>query len=205
MKGSEQLKDNQEKDENMTEYEKSQLGLPHIFDEPMTEMYYEAAKLSDEYNRTSYDDTEKLDLLLSQLLKQKGENVRIMPNFHCEYGHNITIGNNVFINFNGIIMDNAEVIIGDDVRIGPNVGIYTVNHAIDPDERAKGICICKPVHIGNKVWCGADVKVLAGATIGDGSIIGAGSVVTKSIPAGVIAAGNPCKVIRKINEDDRIG
>lgn len=73
MKGSEQLKDNQEKDEDMTEYEKSQLGLPHIFDEPMTEMYYEAAKLSDEYNRTSYDDTEKLDLLLSQLLKQKGE------------------------------------------------------------------------------------------------------------------------------------
>jgi acetyltransferase-like isoleucine patch superfamily enzyme len=188
----------------MTEYEKSQLGLPHIFDEPMTRMYYKAAKLSDEYNRTSYDDTEKLSLLLSQLLKHVGENVRIMPNFHCEYGHNITIGNNVLINFNSIIMDNAEVIIGDDVLIGPNAGIYTVNHAIVPDERAKGICICKPVHIENKVWFGADVKVLAGVTIGEGSIIGAGSVVTKSIPAGVIAAGNPCKVIRKIDENDRI-
>ena len=188
----------------MTEYEKSQLGLPNIFDEPMTRMYYEAAKLSDEYNRTSYDDTEKLSLLLSQLLKHVGENVRIMPNFHCEYGHNITIGNNVLINFNSIIMDNAEVIIGDDVLIGPNAGIYTVNHAIVPDERAKGICICKPVHIENKVWFGADVKVLAGVTIGEGSIIGAGSVVTKSIPAGVIAAGNPCKVIRKIDENDRI-
>ena len=188
----------------MTEYEKSQLGLPHIFDEAMTKMYYEAAKLSDEYNRTSYDDTEKLSLLLSQLLKHVGENVRIMPNFHCEYGHNITIGNNVFINFNSIIMDNAEVIIGDDVRIGPNAGIYTVNHAIVPDEQAKGICICKPVHIENKVWFGADVKVLAGVTIGEGSIIGAGSVVTKSVPAGVIAAGNPCKVIRKIDENDRV-
>lgn len=86
-----------------------------------------------------------------------------MPNFHCEYGHNIMIGNNVLINFNSIIMDNAEVIIGDDVLIGPNAGIYTVNHAIVPDERAKGICICKPVHIENKVWFGADVKVLAGA------------------------------------------
>lgn len=128
----------------MTEYQKSQLGLPHIFDEPMTKVYYEAAKLSDEYNRTPYDDTAKLSLLLSQLLKHVGENVRIMPNFHCEYGHNITIGNNVFINFNSIIMDNAEVIIG------------------------------------------------------------AGSVVTHSIPAGVIAAGNPCKVIRKIDENDRI-
>lgn len=189
----------------MTEYEKSQFGLPHVFDEPMTEMYYKAAKLSDEYNRTPYDDVEKADTLLSQLLKKKGKNVRIMPQFHCEYGHNITIGNNVFINFNSIIMDNAEVTIGDDVRIGPNAGIYTVNHAIDPDERAKGICISKPVHIGNKVWFGADVNVLAGVTIGDGSIIGAGSVVTKSIPAGVIAAGNPCKVIRKITENDRLG
>ena len=85
-------------------YEKSQLGLPHIFDEPMTKMYYEAAKLSDEYNRTSYDDVEKVPLLLSQLLKHVGENTRIMPNFHCEYGHNITIGNNVFINFNSIVM-----------------------------------------------------------------------------------------------------
>lgn len=188
----------------MTEYEKSQLGIPHVFDDSMTEMYYRAAKISDEYNSTAYEDTKKLDSLLNQLLKTKGDNVKIMPNFHCEFGHNISIGNNVFINFNSILMDNSEITIGDDVRIGPNACIYTVNHAIDPDERATGICINQPVHIEDKVWFGGDVKVLPGVTVGEGSIIGTGSVVTKSIPAGVIAAGNPCRVIRKITEHDKV-
>ncbi|MDD3403712.1 MAG: sugar O-acetyltransferase [Hespellia sp.] len=188
----------------MTEYEKSQAGLPHIFDTPMVEMYNQAAILSDEYNRLSLSDVERQQELLGRLLKSKGSNVRIMPQFHCEFGSNITIGNNVFINFNSILMDNSEIVIGNNVRIGPNVSIYTVNHAVDPDERAEGICINQSVHICDKVWFGGDVKVLPGVTIGEGSIIGAGSVVTKSIPAGVIAVGNPCRVIRRITEQDKL-
>jgi acetyltransferase-like isoleucine patch superfamily enzyme len=188
----------------MTEYEKSQDGLPHIFDQPMVKMYNEAAMLSAEYNQLPISDIEKQQELLGKLLKSIGSNVRIMPQFHCEFGHNITIGNNVFINFNSILMDNTEITIGNDVRIGPNASIYTVNHAIDSDERAEGICVNQPVYICDKVWFGGDVKVLPGVTIGEGSIIGTGSIVTKDIPAGVIAVGNPCRVIRKITEEDKL-
>lgn len=187
----------------MREYEKSQVGLPHIFDQPMVEMYNEAAMLSAEYNQLPISDVERQQELLGKLLKSIGSNVRIMPQFHCEFGHNITIGNNVFINFNSILMDNTEITIGNDVRIGPNACIYTVNHAIDPNERAEGICINQPVQICDKVWFGGDVKVLPGVTIGEGSIIGTGSVVTKDIPKGFIAVGNPCHVIRKIEEGDK--
>ncbi|MDO4563966.1 MAG: DapH/DapD/GlmU-related protein, partial [Clostridia bacterium] len=90
------------------------------------------------------------------------------------------------------------------VLIGPNVSMYTVNHAIDPAERAQGICINKPIHIGDRVWISGDVVITAGVSIGNDSVIGAGSVVTKDIPAGVIAAGNPCKVIRAIREADKL-
>lgn len=189
----------------MTEYEKSLLGLPHIFDAPMVALYNKAAELSSAYNQTPLDNTAKLDELLTRLLKSKGSNVRITPEFRCEYGSNITIGNNLFINSNCILMDNSEITIGDDVRIGPNTCIYTVNHAFDPKERAMGVCINKAVHIDNQVWLAGDVKVLPGVSIGDGSVVGAGSIVTKDIPTGVIAAGNPCRVIRKITEDDKLG
>lgn len=182
----------------MTEYEKSQLGLPHVFDKPMHDMYNRAALLCSKYNQTS-DVT-----FLDELIPNKGKDIRIMPSFHCEFGHNIVIGDHVFINFNGVILDNSKVTIGNHTLIGPNVSIYTVNHAIDIEDREKGICMNKPVSIGNNVWLGGDVNILPGITIGDGSIIGTGSVVTKNIPAGVIAAGNPCKVIRKINKDDKL-
>ncbi|MDD3333978.1 MAG: sugar O-acetyltransferase [Eubacteriales bacterium] len=188
----------------MTEYEKSQRGLPHIFDAPMVAMYDRAATLSTAYNRTDLQNVQKLNELLDALLKSKGDEVRIMPDFHCEYGSNITIGHRVFINFNCILMDNAEIVIGDDVRIGPNVSVYTVNHALDPDERATGLCVCAPVYVANKVWIGGDVTILAGVMIGEGAVIGAGSVVTKDVPAGMIAAGNPCRVIRPIRAEDKL-
>lgn len=134
-----------------------------------------------------------------------GNEVWIEPDFRCEFGKNISIGNNVYINFGCIILDCSEVIIGDHVLIGPNLGIYAVNHGFDPEERIAGACMGKPVHIEDNVWISGDVKILAGVTIGEGSIIGAGSIVTKNIPARVIAAGNPCKVIRPITEKDRLG
>lgn len=127
----------------------------------------------------------------------------IEPDFRCEFGQNISIENNVYINFGCVILDCAEVTIGAHTLLDPNVGIYTVNHAICAEERIKGGCRCMPVHIGKRVWIGGDAKILAGVTVGDDTIIGAGSVVTKSIPAGVIAAGNPCRVISAITDADR--
>ena len=118
-------------------------------------------------------------------------------------GSNITIGDNVFINFGCIIFDMGEVTIGNNAMFGPRVGIYTTNHAFDAEERIANVVVSKPIHIGNRVWLSADVKIVQGVTIGDNSIIGAGSVVTKDIPPNVIAAGNPCRVIRKITEKDK--
>ena len=115
-----------------------------------------------------------------------GKNVWIEPDFRCEFGKNIVIEDNVYINFGCVILDCAEVVIGANTLLGPNIGIYPVNHAIDAEERIKG-----------------DVKILAGVTIGDNTIIGAGSVVPKDIPENVIAVGNPCKVLREITEADK--
>lgn len=141
--------------------------------------------------------------ILKELFHSFGENVYIESNFYCEFGFNISIGNNVYLNHDMVILDCNEVTIGNDVYVGPKVGLYGANHAEDPIERAEHVVYAKPIHIGDKVWLGAGVHVLQGVTIGQNSIIGAGSVVTKDIPANVIAAGNPCKVIRSVNAKDR--
>ena len=160
-------------------------------------------KLFRAYNATTEEDVEVREEIKRQLFRSVGKNVFIEPDFICEMGNNTSIGDNVFMNFGCIIFDMGEVIIGNNVMFGPRVGIYTTNHAFDPDERIANVVISKPVHIGNRVWVAADVKIVQGVTIGDDSIIGAGSVVTKDIPAGVIAAGNPCRVIRAITEKDK--
>lgn len=188
----------------MTEWEKLQNGL--MYNDFSDELFYkriEAKKLFRAYNKTDDDETEKRNDILTKLFKRIGHEVWIEPDFICEFGKNISIGNNVYINFGCIILDCAEVTIGDNTLLGPNIGIYAVNHAIDAEERINGGCFGKSVHIGNRVWLGGDVKIMAGVSIGDESIIGAGSVVTKDIPSGVIAAGNPCNVIRPITEDDK--
>ena len=126
------------------------------------------------------------------------ENLALVPPFQCEYGQNIKFGKNVFVNFNFSALSSAE--IGDNCYIGPNVGLYTAMHPIDPERRIKGINFAKPVKIGKNCWLGASVIVLPGVEIGEGCTIGAGSVVTKNIPPYSIAAGNPAKIIRKIGE-----
>lgn len=187
----------------MTEFEKSMRGLPHKFDSEMMQMFHRACRMTREYNRTDEEETEKRLEILSELLRKTGKNLYIIPDFHCEYGSNITIGDNVIINTHCMLMANAEITIGNNVLIGPNVSLYTVNHAIDPEERALGICKAEPICIKDKVWICGDVQITAGVTIGEGTVIGAGSVVTKDIPSRVIAAGNPCRVIRSITEKDR--
>lgn len=138
--------------------------------------------------------------ILESLFHKLGENVYIESSFNCEFGFNISIGHNVYINHDMVILDCNEVTIGNDVYIGPKVGLFAANHAEDPVERANHVVYSKPIHIEDNVWLGGHVSVLPGVTVGKNSIIGAGSVVTKDIPENVVAAGNPCKVIRPIEK-----
>lgn len=164
-----------------------------------------AVLLTNEYNNSFGNKSEERENILKQLLKSIGNGVHFEPTFRCEFGYNISIGNNFYANFDCVMLDGGGIEIGDNVLFGPRVGIYTSNHATDAQERANGACYAKKVTIGNNVWIGAGVHINQGVTIGDNTIIGSGSVVTKSIPSNVIAAGVPCKVIREITEEDKTG
>jgi len=136
-------------------------------------------------------------------LGNTSETLLIEQPFYCDYGYNIEIGSNFYANMNCIILDEAKVSFGNNVFIAPGCGFYTAGHPLDVQQRNKGLEYAYPISIGNNVWIGAHVCVLPGVTIGDNTVIGAGSVVTKNIPANVLAAGNPCKVIRVITEEDK--
>ena len=142
--------------------------------------------------------------IIKNLFGKTGKIFTIVSPFYCDYGYNIEIGENFFINMNCIILDEAKVTFGDNVFIAPNCGFYTAGHPLDVEQRNKGLEYAYPNTIGNNVWIGAHVCVLPGVTIGDNTVIGAGSIVTKNIPANVLAAGNPCKVIRNITEEDKL-
>lgn len=188
----------------MTEWEKLQNGVVYNdFDDDLFQRRIVAKKLFRAYNKTEDDETDLRQEIMQKLFKDVGKNVWIEPDFRCEFGKNIIIEDNVYINFGCVILDCAEVKIGANTLLGPNIGIYPVNHSIDAEERMQGGCYGKPVCIGKNVWLGGDVKILAGVTIGDNSIIGTGSIVTKDIPSNVIAVGNPCKVIRQITDKDK--
>lgn len=159
--------------------------------------------LTNDYNSTYGKPKEIREALLRKLLRRIGENVHFEPNFRCEFGFNISIGNNFFANFDCIMLDGNLITIGDNVLLGPRVGMYTANHALDPQERVMGGCYARPITIGDNVWIGAGVHLMGGVTVGRNSVIGAGSVVTKDVPENVIAAGTPCKVIREITEKDK--
>lgn len=154
------------------------------------------------FNDCSEDRLEERTNILNELLPNGGENLYIQPPFYCDYGGNITTGENVFLNFNCTILDVASVTIGDRTLLGPNVQLYTATHPLDYKLRATGLESAKPITIGSDVWIGGGAIVCPGVTIGDRTVIGAGSVVTKSIPSGVFAGGNPCKVIRELEAED---
>ncbi len=188
----------------MTEWERMQKGLIYNdFDEDLFNRRVAAKKLFRAYNKTEDDEIELRNKIMQQLFNRIGKNIWIEPDFRCEFGKNITIDDDVYINFGCIILDCAEVTIGSHTLIGPNAGFYAANHSPDATERINGGCYGKPIHIGKNVWLGGDVKVIGGVTIGDNTIIGAGSIVTKDVPSNVIAAGNPCKVIREITDEDK--
>ncbi len=137
--------------------------------------------------------------LLDELLGKAGKNLVIEPPFFCDYGENISLGDNVFLNVNCVILDVMPVSIGDNTLLGPNVQIYTATHPMNWQEREAGLESGREIKIGANVWLGGSVVICPGITIGDRSVIGAGSVVTKDIPADVFAAGNPCSVIRRLD------
>lgn len=135
--------------------------------------------------------------ILKELLGATGQNLSIEPRFHCDYGYNIYLGENFYANVGCVILDCAEVRIGDNVLLGPNVAIYTAGHPIEASDRIAGLEYAYPITIGNNVWIGGNAIILPGITIGDNVVIGAGSVVTKSIPSDTVAVGNPCRVMRE--------
>ena len=152
-------------------------------------------------NDSREDEIEERKKIFAELLPNASGDLWLQPPFFCDYGYNIAIGEKVFFNFNCVVLDVAPVRIGSRTMFGPNVQIYTATHPIDHKERASGLEYAKPISIGDDVWVGGSAVICPGVSIGDRSIIGAGSVVTKDIPADVIAAGNPCKVIKSLKED----
>ncbi|PWD50513.1 O-acetyltransferase [Serinibacter arcticus] len=157
------------------------------------------------YNAAYGGDAAEREELLRAVLGGVGEGATFEPTFRCEFGVNIHLGARFFGNFDCVMLDGAPITIGDDVLVGPKVGFYTSNHALDLGERIGGMCTARPITIGDGVWIAGGVTVLPGVSIGDGAVIGAGSVVTKDVPAGVVAVGNPARVLRTITDADRTG
>lgn len=153
-------------------------------------------------NDSREDEGEERSRILNELIPQAGEGLWIQPPFYCDYGTNISIGERVFFNFNCVVLDVAPVTIGSRTLFGPNVQIYTATHPLDHKVRASGLELGRPIVIGEDVWVGGSAVICPGVTIGDRSVIGAGSVVTRDIPADVFAAGNPCRVIRPLTQGE---
>ena len=158
----------------------------------------------DAYNATKSTETDKRSALLKEMFAEIGDNCCILPPLHANFGgKHVHFGNNVFANFNLTLVDDTHIYVGDCVMFAPNVTIATAAHPISPALRAKGYQYNLPVRIGNNCWLGAGVIVLPGVTIGENTVVGAGSVVTKDLPANVVAVGNPCRVLREITDHDK--
>lgn len=186
----------------MTEKEKMLAG--EIYDAnynpELVQERLRAKELCYDYNRLRPSEVKEKEEIIKKLISKTGERFLIEPNFFCDYGYNIVLGENFYSNHNLVILDAAKVEFGDNVFIAPNCGFYTAGHPVDAIQRNKGLEYAKPIKVGSNVWIGANVSVLPGVTIGDNSVIGAGSIVNKDIPENSIAVGNPCKVIKKIEQ-----
>lgn len=156
------------------------------------------------YNEIPHVQMDRREAMLRQMFAEVGEGCCIESPFYANFGgHHVHLGNNVYTNFNLTLVDDTHIYIGDCTMIGPNVTIATAGHPIEPGLRSRGLQYNMPVHIGKNCWLGAGVIVMPGVTIGDNTVIGAGSIVTRDIPANVVAVGNPCRVMRPVGERDR--
>ena len=187
----------------MTEMEKARAGLEFIRGDAQLRAIRERAEgLCFRLNHTSPEKEEERREILHELIPNQGENCFIKPPFLCDYGEFIILGNNFFANYGCKLVDGGTIRFGDDVLVGPGCTFVTVNHAVEPERRLKGVMQCKPITVGHNVWLGAEVTVCPGVTIGDNCVIGAGSVVAKDIPPNTVAVGNPCKVVRYVGEKE---
>jgi len=189
----------------MTEREKIhsgdiyQPGDPTIMAEQMV-----YADLLMEYNTVPHSQMERREALLKRMFAEIGEGCYVEAPFYANWGgHHVHFGKNVYANYGLTLVDDTHIYVGDCTMFGPHVTIATAGHPIDPQLREKGLQYNMPVHIGRNCWLGAGVIVMPGVTIGDNTVIGAGSIVTKDIPSGVVAVGNPCRVMREVGEHDR--
>lgn len=183
----------------MTEREKMVAGLPYDpTDKELCEMRTYARKMCKEFNTCDPEDNNKRKEILKNIFGSTGDSIYMEPNFMCDYGKNIHVGEDFYANFNCVILDVAEVIIGKNCMISPNVAIYTATHPVDPVERNNGTEYAKKVVIGDNCWLGGNSVILSGVTLGDNVVVGAGAVVTKSFGDNVVLAGNPAKVIKII-------
>ena len=190
----------------MTEKERMERGMLYDpGDKAITADQFRTSDLLYDFIMSRPSETEKRNQLMKRLFAAIGENCYIEPPFHANWsGQHVSMGSGVYVNFNLTIVDDGKVWIGDHVMIGPNVTIATAGHPVLPRLREKGIQYNMPVRIGDNVWIGAGAIILPGVTIGNNSVIGAGSIVTKDIPSDTIAVGNPCRVLRAIGEKDKI-
>lgn len=168
------------------------------YNEDLEKEREQAKDLCYEFNKIKPSDRKKQKEILKRILGRTKETFRIEQPFICDYGYNIEIGENFYSNHNLIILDANKVVFGDNVFIAPNCSFYTAGHPLEVELRNKGLEYAKPIKVGDNVWIGGNVIVLPGVTIGDNTVIGAGSVVTKDVPSNVLAVGNPCRVIRTI-------
>ena len=189
----------------MTEKEKASQGFLYDanYDEDLIKERFDCKDLCHEYNMIIPSKVEQRTAIMKKILGKTKDSFFIEQPFVCDYGYNIEIGENFYANHNCVILDAAKVTFGDNVFIAPNCGFYTAGHPFDVEDRNKGLEYAYPIKVGNNVWIGGNVVVLPGVTIGDNSVIAAGSIVNKDIPSGVVAAGNPCKIIRAITEEDK--
>lgn len=172
-------------------------------DEELVKLQLAKHRFLDEFNNTKFEDYDKRRELAQNIFKKLGKNAIINKPFYCDYGCNISIGDNFYANFDSVFLDVNEIIIGNNVFLAPRVSLFTAGHPIDKDVRNTQLEFGKKIVIGNDVWIGGNTVVNPGVSIGDNVVIGSGSVVTKDIPSGVVAAGNPCKILRKITEEDK--
>lgn len=189
----------------MTEKEKmlAQKLYDANYDAELEKERLDCKALCQEYNHLPIKDVDARHSFIKKILGKTGENVHIEPDFWCDYGYNITVGENFYANHGLVILDAGGVTFGDNVFIAPSCGFHTSGHPVDFERRNKGLEYAYRITVGDNVWFGAGVQVMPGVTIGSNVVIGGGSVVVKDIPSGSVAVGNPCRVLRAITEEDK--